>query len=304
MITNKERFKANIRLFEIEPHSYCNRKCWFCPNKFIDRTGPTKHFDWGIYQQILKDLASIDYSESMAFAGWCEPFSRPENLISMVSEARRMLPNVSMFSNTNTDFLTTELVHKISKAGLNQLKCQLYLGEHEEYKDEIIRGYMCQLQNKLPGIKFKEKAYQKWFALVGDLLVVAYAKNFHKEGHNRCDVQIRPVLKRYHTCGETITMFGVNYNGWAVPCCNIRSDYKPHRNVLLGKMDDSPGRLFELYKGAIIPENQYPCAICMGKQWHPNHKIVHNGILKELKDGELNRCRVSDGCEAAVGSAK
>lgn len=304
MITNKERFKANIRLFEIEPHSYCNRKCWFCPNKVIDRTGPTKYFDRKIYSQILKDLASIDYSESMCFAGWCEPFSKPTTIYAMIHEAKKLLPNASLFSNTNTDYLSTAMLHVIAGVGLDQLKCQLYFGEYEEYNGDAIVGKMDALKAQLPGIKFEERATHKWFALIGNMVIVAYAKDFRKVGHNRCDVQIRPAQKRYHTCGESITMFGVNHNGWAVPCCNIRSDYKPHKNMLLGEMDDSPGRIFELYKGAIIPETQYPCAICMGKQWHPNHKIVHNRILKELKNGELDRSRVGNGCEAAIGSAK
>ncbi|GAG34006.1 unnamed protein product, partial [marine sediment metagenome] len=116
-----------------------------------------------------------------------------------------------------------------------------------------------------------------------------YAKNFPKVGHNRCDLQVRKPEKRYYTCGEPITMFGINHNGWAVPCCNIRSDYPKHKDVLLGKMDDSPGRIFELYQGVLLPEDKYPCSICMGKQWHASQKIVHDEILEDLRNDQATR---------------
>lgn len=289
MITPKERFKANIRLFEIEPHSYCNRKCWFCPNSFIDRTGPVKYFDRKIYSQILKDLASIDYSEALCFAGWCEPFSKLVTTLAMINEAKKLLPNASLFSNTNTDYLSTAMLHVVANAGLGLLKCQLYFDKDEEYTEAAIHHKMDNLRATLPGIAFEEKVKNKWFALVGDMVIVAYSKDFRKVGHNRCDVKVREPKKRYHTCGEAIQMFGVNHNGWAVPCCNIRSDYPPHKDVLLGRMNDRPGRIFELYQGVILPETKYPCSTCMGKEWHANHRIVYAEILRDLKNGESDR---------------
>ena len=284
-MTNKERFKANIRLFEIEPHSYCNRKCWFCPNNFIDRTGPVKFLDRKIYSQVLSDLASIDYSEAMCFAGWCEPFSQPE-FLDYLKEAKEYLPNAPMISNTNTDYLTTELVKDVADIGLNMLKCQLYFKKDEEYTDEAIQEKMWKLKEKLPGIDFQEKVPNQWFALIGNMVIVAYSKDFRKVGHNRCDVQVRPTKKRYHTCGESITMFGINHNGWSVPCCNIRSDYTPHKDVLLGKMDETPGKIFELYRGVLMPIGQYPCSTCMGKEWHCNPKIVYDELWKAMKNGK------------------
>lgn len=281
-MTNTERFKANMRLVEFEPHSYCNRKCWFCPNSFLDRRGPVKFLDRDIYMQVLLDLASIDYSESLCYAGWCEPQSQP-GLPEMVSAAKQLLPNARLFSNTNTDYISTEVVEHLAAAGLGVLKCQLYFGKDEPFHDDAVRYKMERLKEQLPGIKFSEKTKGRWFALVGDLIVLAYAKDFRKVGHNRCDVQVCKPSKRYVTCYEPFSMFGINHNGWAVPCCNIRSDYPPHKDVLLGKMDDSPGKIFELYRGMLIPEAQYPCSTCMGKLFHANHKIVFDEVLRDLK---------------------
>jgi hypothetical protein len=283
-MTSKERFKANIRMFEIEPHSYCNRKCWFCPNSNIDRTGPVKFMDHNLYLQILADLGSIDYAEAVCFAGWCEPFSQPSFLV-RVKEAWDFLPCALLMANTNTDYLSTEVVHDAAAAGLSVLKAQLYFGRDEPFCDEAVWVKMENLRRRLPGIDFRQRADApgKWFAYVDSkLVIVAYAKDFRKVGHNRCDTIIRKPQKRWHTCGEAITMFGVNHNGWAVPCCNIRSDYPPHKGVLLGKMNATPGKMFELYQGVLLQEDQYPCTECMGKQWHANHKIVFEEVFREL----------------------
>jgi len=282
-MTNKERFKANIRMVELEQHSYCNRKCWFCPNQFIDRQfTPVQFLDEAIYTQILKDLASIDYDEIISFSGNCEPFSQPA-FLERVKLAKEYLPNAVLFTNTNTDYLTTEMVHDAAQGGLNLIKAQLYFDRDEQYNDDAIDEKMWKLREKLLGIDFEEKVKNKWFALVGDMVIVAYSKDFRKVGHNRCDVQVRKAVKRVHTCGEAVTFIGVNYAGQVQPCCNIRADYPKHKPLILGQMDDKPGTIFELYQGVLLPETAYPCSICMGKQWHPNGKLIYQEIIREMK---------------------
>lgn len=282
---NKERFKANIRMVELEQHSYCNRKCWFCPNQFINRQfKPVKFLDKKIYTQILKDLASIDYNEIISFSGNCEPFSQP-GFLDRIKIAKDYLPNAVLFTNTNTDYLTTEIVKQAAESGLNMMKAQLYFDKDEVYTDYAIDEKMWNLREKLIGIDFEEKVKSKWFALVGDMVIVAYSKDFHKVGHNRCDVPVRKTVKRLYTCYEGVTYIGVNYAGQVHPCCNIRPDYSKYEFLVLGQMDDRPGTIFELYQGVIIPETQYPCSTCMGKEWHPNGKLVYQEIIREMNNG-------------------
>lgn len=291
-MTNKKRFKRNIRIVEFEPHSYCNRKCWFCPNSFIDRTGPVKFLDRKIYVQILKDLASIDYSEAFFFAGWCEPFSQP-NFLDRVKEASDFVPHAFLVSNSNTDYLTTEIVRQVADNGLSLIRAQLYFDKNEDCTGEVIAGKFARLRDKLPGIKFVKRAGQ-WFALVdGKMVIHVQSKNFKEVGTNRCDIEVRKIGKRYHTCYEGIQYFGVNFNGQAVPCCHIRSDYPAHEKYLLGQVTDKPGRIFELYRGVILPEQEYPCNACSHNQSHANVKMVYAEILRELKNGKHERIGVN-----------
>ncbi len=285
MITNKERFKVNVRGVEIEPHSYCNRKCWFCPNKDIDRTGPVKFMDQSLYSQILLDLASIDYSGYMSFAGWCEPFSQP-SFLDRIKEASDSLPNAFLATNSNTDYLTTEVVRQAADNGLGLLRAQLYFDKDEDCTKKDIAYKFAKLRGKLPGIEFRKRGGH-WYALVnGYLLIHVQSKNFKEVGLNRCDIDVRAIGKRYHTCHEGIHYFGVNFNGKAVPCCHIRSDYPGHEKYLLGQMTDEPGKMFELYRGLILPENDYPCNACSHNQGHANIKMVYTQILKDLQNGK------------------
>ena len=55
-MTNKEHFKAVLGLIEIELFSYCNRKCWFCPNSTIDRLSTNIVMEESDYLDILSQL--------------------------------------------------------------------------------------------------------------------------------------------------------------------------------------------------------------------------------------------------------
>lgn len=78
---DKERkkwlFKQSVKLIEIEVASFCNRKCWFCPNSFVDRTQNVR-FDESVYAKIIKDLAQIDYSGMLNFHRFNEPLADKE----------------------------------------------------------------------------------------------------------------------------------------------------------------------------------------------------------------------------------
>lgn len=287
-MTNKEMFKANMQIVEIEPHSYCNRKCWFCPNSFIDRTGPNIDLNPDVYEMLLRDLASINYDETVCFAGWCEPFSRLTTYLQLVQQAREALPDACIITNTNGDFLNEWSATKAANAGLDVVKAQLYFGENEEICEEAIREKAKKLQEKLGSIQLEEMSPLNWFALVeGKMLINAYARNFREMGVNRCDMKFVKEGRRMALCLLPIHAIGVNHNGMVVPCCNIRGDYEPHKPYLLGKMIGVPGEIFEYYKPALLDWREYPCKTCMfkqvGKMQHANIKLMYRSIIEDMK---------------------
>ena len=53
---------------EVETHSYCNRRCGYCPNAAGDRLGPNVRMAEALYARIVGDLASIGLAETISIA--------------------------------------------------------------------------------------------------------------------------------------------------------------------------------------------------------------------------------------------
>ena len=95
-------FKRNVTLVELEPHAFCNRTCSFCPNSTIDRLTVTSTLDRALYERVLQDLGSIDYSHVLRFARYSEPMAH-EHIYEMVATARSYLPKAEIDIVTNGD---------------------------------------------------------------------------------------------------------------------------------------------------------------------------------------------------------
>ena len=54
-----------VRLIEIELHSYCNRKCKWCPNNYIDRYSSNTFMNDEIFEKIIDKTKFSHIPESM-----------------------------------------------------------------------------------------------------------------------------------------------------------------------------------------------------------------------------------------------
>ena len=84
MKTNKEFFKENLKLIEIETFSYCNRKCWFCPNAVIDRITTNNIMPEEVYLDLISQLQEINYSGELTYSRYNEPLSQRELIIKRI----------------------------------------------------------------------------------------------------------------------------------------------------------------------------------------------------------------------------
>jgi len=120
-------FKRSIERVEIEPFSYCNRVCWFCPNAKIDRRSTNKYMPEDLYLQIMTELSEINYCEQITFSRYNEPLS-DRIILTRIRQARELLPRAFLQAHTNGDYLTRSLLDELRDAGLNRLRVQVYLG--------------------------------------------------------------------------------------------------------------------------------------------------------------------------------
>lgn len=227
-----------IRMIEIEIFSYCNRKCWFCPNSFIDRNSTNIFMQEELYLKILNELKSINYSNMISYSRYNEPTSNREIFIKRLKQAKTIIPNATLHTNTNGDFLTRDYLDELCKNGLKSMNIQSYLNKDEIFNADNIKIKVGKMVEKL-GLDFVEKIntidrYEVAFKYK-DMNLNMYARDFRLNGNNRGGtLDTIPAVIRKSPCYIPFTDIYIDYNGKVLPCCNFRSDIKEHNNFILG----------------------------------------------------------------------
>jgi radical SAM family protein/iron-sulfur cluster protein len=248
----KVLFKDSIDMVEIETFSYCNRRCWFCPNAEHDRISDNFYMDEEIYLSILNQLAEIEYDGKISYSRYNEPLA-DRIILTRIAQARKALPKALLHTNTNGDYLKPEYLDELYDAGLRSINIQIYLGNRDRYDHERTRALMKRkvaslgLRSRLTvdrkDDRLEAKVYYK------DMKARIYGRNFDVNGCTRGDtvpVQNHPV--RTSPCLSPFYHVYIDYNGSLVPCCNVRSDIPQHADTVVGKLPED-GDLFAIYAG-------------------------------------------------------
>ncbi|MDX2153763.1 MAG: radical SAM protein [Bryobacteraceae bacterium] len=230
--TARALFRESVIMVEIEVFSYCNRRCWFCPNSRIDRISKNDYMDPHLYERIMRDLASVNYSKTISYSRYNEPLS-DRVILQRLAEARGALPNALLHTNTNGDYLTAAYLRELYHAGLNSLNIQVYLGNDERYDHGKVKQRMSLMVAKL-GLPFEmtgdiDNSWVEAQLFYEDMKIRIYGRNFSENGANRGGlVQVRSCESRTSPCLSPFFHLCIDFNGNVVPCCNIRSDAMEH----------------------------------------------------------------------------
>ena len=276
----QEIFLHNVERVEIEIHSYCNRKCWFCPNSIIDRHSQFIELDEKIYLGILKELKKIDYSGLVYFHRYNEPLANMNLLLKRMDQAREYLPKAKLCIFTNADYLTKEYLEELSKY-IDVLIMSYYLKNDETYDlDNKIKPYMQNVFSKLDlninriltdneTFYFLESKYKNTF-------IQYRAKNFKENYNSRGGlIYSKNIFDSVGKISCNIASYSINidYNGIVMACCHLRSDVKEHKAMILGDLYKS--NIFEIYTNAksanvrkyLIKKSikKSPCHVCYGE---------------------------------------
>ncbi|MFH1996117.1 MAG: radical SAM/SPASM domain-containing protein [Candidatus Omnitrophota bacterium] len=281
----KEYFLARVSLIEIEVHSYCNRRCWFCPNAFIDRTRTIQYLDGEMYRRLVEDLGTAGYGGMITFSRYCEPFA-DRVFYERLSQARRAVPDALLHTNTNGDYLDAETLERSFNAGLRSLNIQIYLEEEDRFCIETVAPAAERIQKRIPAVRFSPHRERidwiEYRSVYKDMKISMYARDFRVNGVNRGGLKVSAEVKRVSPCLQPFFCVYIDYTGEVVPCCNIRGDIPEHRDLTLGRIDASSGSIFRIFSGAaaaawrkrLIPFalKSYPCAGC-------SFDVVRDNIL-------------------------
>lgn len=135
----KRILKQNVRLVEIEIASFCNRKCWFCPNSFIDRKSQSVELPESVYLKLIDNLAEVDYSGLLDFHRFNEPLANKDLILKRVRQARIALPHAQLGIFTNGDYSDREYLDALREAGITLMRMSYYFDKNAEFDLDNIK---------------------------------------------------------------------------------------------------------------------------------------------------------------------
>ena len=127
-IADKSNWFGDVSPFtnlEINLCAICNRKCFFCPKANREKFPNLKEFmTLELYENLLKDLAKVDYRGRLSFCGLSEPLIH-KKLTRFVAITKEYCSGVYLDILTNGDYLTVENIVELFEAGLDNMKVSM-----------------------------------------------------------------------------------------------------------------------------------------------------------------------------------
>jgi MoaA/NifB/PqqE/SkfB family radical SAM enzyme len=237
-------FAKYVKVIELEVFSYCNRTCWFCPNTYIDRRSENIFMPPEIYSKIIEELAEIDYSGIIWYGRYNEPFADPV-IFDRVREARKKLPNATLKTYSNGDYITTELLDRAVEAGLNEIYIMRYPSlPDKHYSPEEVTNILESFATKvsLPFRKIEDDVIH----LLHPTLKLEVRHFSLSTAHNRAGaLKLAETMPRTLPCSLPFVSIVVDHNCKVMPCCHTRSDVQQHAEMIMG--DVAKNTLYEIY---------------------------------------------------------
>ena len=110
----------------------CNRTCSFCPRADPDVYPNRNEFlQLDLYEKIMRDLEQLDYSGTILYSGFCEPFLHKQ-LDQLIILSKKYCKKARVECVTNGDLVTVEKLRWLFDAGLDTLLISMYDGPEQE----------------------------------------------------------------------------------------------------------------------------------------------------------------------------
>ncbi|HEV2489436.1 MAG TPA: radical SAM protein [Candidatus Acidoferrales bacterium] len=250
LTTSRELFSLFVRMVEIENHSYCNRTCWFCPNAQLDRRSGNTLMQPSVYEKILLDLQSIDYSQTLSWSRYHEPLAH-DSIYDRIAQARQRLPLAHLLVISNGDYLNRDSLRKLEDAGLDRMMLDLYLPDGKERDAPEIRAALDKFAARtgLDLAPVGDYDYRCEGTKVNITMGIPLysAANMSTRG-GLVKIQELDHFQRTAVCFNPMHSVTVDYNGKCVLCCQVRSDSPRHQDATFGDLSSSGYGLFHFYR--------------------------------------------------------
>lgn len=279
-LADRERAKAifakTVVRVEVETHSYCNRRCTYCPNVIGDRIGPNQHLATEVWDKILDGLAEIDYAQNLVLNYYNEPLA-DRAILDRIREARARAPKARILIYSNGDYLDRGFIDELAAAGLDYLHISIHLKRGDKYSDLYVVNRINEISVRM-GISAQiHKLRSNEFAIARaahpKLEIEVRGINFQQHGTDRGGLidDIHTESKRTAPCFFPFAHLVVGYDGRLAPCCHIRVDRPEHAAYGYGNLRDYES-IFHAFMGDAAAawrrelisteEKRSPCDTC------------------------------------------
>jgi hypothetical protein len=276
----REVFAKTVGRIEMETHSYCNRRCSYCPNVVGDRLGANQFMPTDIWEKIIGGLEEIEYRGNLVLNYYNEPLA-DRSILDRIREARPRVPKARIMIYSNGDYLEPGLIDELADAGLDYLHISIHLKQGDAYSDLYVLNRINEISVRM-GIPTKLTSVKSREHVIGQaphrkLQIEVRGLNFHVVGTDRGGLidDIHTAAKRKAPCTFPFIHFVIGYNGMIAPCCHIRSDRPEHASYVYGNLRDY-GSIFQAFTSAPAAawrrelattlEKRSPCDTCSAGQ--------------------------------------
>ncbi len=272
----KDVFQRSVRRIEVETHSYCNRRCDYCPNSVGDRLGENRRISEDIWALLLENLQEIDYDGNFIFASYNEPLA-DRLILRRIREAHARIPRAHLMIYTNGDYLDAAYLAELTATGLQYLHISIHCPPGQPFAEVSALNHIMQMAEKagvavrFRGIKVNEFIIAD--ASTQEMTIEIRAINYRLHGTDRGGLVdgIAVPAARTLPCHFPFAHFHMGYAGTVVPCCHIRSDSQAHKAYQYGNLSEF-GSIFEIYAGekaaawrrhlVSLEPKRPPCSTC------------------------------------------
>ena len=271
----KRIFKAAVRLVEFEPHAFCNRKCAFCPNLFLNRTEDRTAFDFDCFKSVLLDLKEIGYDKNIRFARYSEPLAS-EKIVDFVALTREELPKARIEIISNGDYLTRKLLDRLAVAGLDLLHLSIY-PKGDVWDQGNAHEQLAKISRRIeidPEIVSQDSQSIVWTIPFDGIGISARAIDFGSVGYDRGKTMGDLIDHKFHRrspCPFVFNNVTVDFTGTVMPCCNLLADVPEHQPFIVDRLGEGKS-IFDIYfskeltawrRGLVgVGEKAPPCDTC------------------------------------------
>jgi hypothetical protein len=302
----KRLFKHSVSRIEVETHSYCNRRCGYCPNVVGDRLTPNVRMSDRIFAKIIGNLEEIAYGENLVLSNYNEPFA-DRHIVERIAQARRALPKCRILAYTNGDYLDADYLRELAEAGLSYMHISIHMNPEDTYSDVYALNRIAEVAERI-GIRPKFGTLRPGSLIIATFLhqrieIETRAINYWQHGQNRGGT-IQGINENYvrrAPCHFPFGHFYVGFEGYIVPCCHLRSDRQEHAKYRWGHIDDY-GSIYEAFASqpavawrrhlATFEPKQAPCDTCSvgfldnSKKTMETYKRIYDSTIKPILEGK------------------